>query len=114
MQNKANNVLFLCALPPLALTAPGFGAATTTTAAPATGFSFGSTNTGKTLIVQTFLLRHLKTVFTINEPVLNLALCHLIPCHSLFLAACLLWLQDLGGWELETPRLVGLVLGGSV
>ncbi|XP_006789159.1 nucleoporin p54 isoform X3 [Neolamprologus brichardi] len=28
------------------LTAPGFGAATTTTAAPATGFSFGSTNTG--------------------------------------------------------------------
>ncbi|XP_076614305.1 nucleoporin p54 isoform X1 [Chaetodon auriga] len=28
------------------LTAPGFGAATTTAAAPATGFSFGSTNTG--------------------------------------------------------------------
>ncbi|KAM9306715.1 nucleoporin p54 [Pholidichthys leucotaenia] len=28
------------------LTAPGFGAAATTTAAPATGFSFGSTNTG--------------------------------------------------------------------
>ncbi|XP_038581912.1 nuclear pore complex protein Nup54-like [Micropterus salmoides] len=30
----------------VALTAPGFGAATTTAAAPATGFSFGSTNTG--------------------------------------------------------------------
>lgn len=29
-----------------ALTAPGFGTATTTAAAPATGFSFGSTNTG--------------------------------------------------------------------
>lgn len=31
----------------LALTAPSFGAATTTAAAPATGFNFGSTNTGK-------------------------------------------------------------------
>ncbi|XP_063745953.1 nucleoporin p54 isoform X3 [Eleginops maclovinus] len=32
--------------PAATLTAPGFGAATTTAAAPATGFSFGSTNTG--------------------------------------------------------------------
>lgn len=31
----------------VALTAPAFGAATTTAAAPATGFSFGSTNTGE-------------------------------------------------------------------
>ncbi|XP_077944185.1 nucleoporin p54 isoform X3 [Gasterosteus aculeatus] len=32
--------------PAATLTAPGFGAAATTAAAPATGFSFGSTNTG--------------------------------------------------------------------
>ncbi|XP_074474213.1 nucleoporin p54 isoform X5 [Sebastes fasciatus] len=32
--------------PAATLTAPGFGVATTTAAAPATGFSFGSTNTG--------------------------------------------------------------------
>lgn len=39
--------LFCVYLVFVALTAPGFGAATTTAAAPATGFSFGSTNTGK-------------------------------------------------------------------
>lgn len=33
---------------------------------------------------------------------------------SLLFAACFHWMKDLGGWELETPLLVGLVLGDLV
>lgn len=33
---------------------------------------------------------------------------------SLHFAVCYHWLKDLGGWELETPLLVGLVLGDLV
>lgn len=102
----------------VALTAPGFGVATTTAAAPATGFSFGSTNTGK---MHVMVKAKLLSLVSFKVPVFlqwispYKAFCHLTPpCHSLFLAACLRWLQDLGGWELETPRLVGLVLGGLV
>lgn len=61
-----------------------------------------------------FVKRHLRTVFFNEWAHTKLISCHLTSCHSLFLAACLHWLQDLGGWELETPRLVGLVLGGLV
>lgn len=39
-----------------ALTAPAFGTATTSAAAPATGFSFGSTNTGKKLHINLFVV----------------------------------------------------------
>lgn len=40
--------------------------------------------------------------------------CYLSLFCSLLLAACFHWLKDLGGWELEAPLLVGLVLGNWV
>lgn len=58
----------------VALTAPGFGtAATTTAAAPATGFSFGSTNTGK---IHVFCTKHV----TLNRLVIPVSLQELEHC----------------------------------